>query len=66
MTNEDFLDLIKLGLHDNDIYVHAEKLVEISKYARALKGDLDAHNESPNHFVSYINLTLALEDLERE
>lgn len=44
---------------------HADTLLEIMRAARALKGDLDAHDESPTHFCSYFALTYALKDLEK-
>lgn len=40
-----------------------KKLMKVVSAAMALKGDLDAHDESPLHFVSYTTLTEALEEL---
>lgn len=40
--------------------------MKVVSAAMALKGDLDAHDESPLHFVSYTTLTDAIADLERE
>ncbi len=43
-----------------------KKLWAVVRASRALKGDLDAKDESPTHFCSYFTLTDAIEALEKE
>ncbi len=59
-----------VGWHRLDFVVmcinNIDKMIAVIEAAMALKGDLDAHDESPTHFCSYFNLSEALEDLEKE
>lgn len=66
MTNDRFLKYIDDYVSHPEIEEHAKKLVAVVNSARALKGDLDAADESPTHHSSYFTLTEALEKLELE
>lgn len=71
MTNDKFLEKAESALkvyyyNADELIEHAKKLISVVNAARALKGDLDAADESPTHYSSYFILTEALKNLERE
>jgi hypothetical protein len=69
MTNDKFLEKIESALkvyyyNSDELINHAKKLLVVVNAARALKGDLDAADESPTHYSSYFTLTDAINNLE--